>query len=60
LGFCFSYVLGAVFLQLCQVLLLAEHPVIQELIDPSLFIHRFTDRKLMTYSVALYVETRLF
>ncbi|BAF17061.1 transcription factor IIIB 60 kDa subunit isoform X1 [Oryza sativa Japonica Group] len=40
------YVLGAVFLQLCQVLLLAEHPVIQKLIDPSLFIHRFTERLL--------------
>lgn len=45
-GFFFSYVLGAVFLQLCQVLLLADHPVVQKLIDPSLFIHRFTDRKL--------------
>ncbi|AQK91864.1 Cyclin/Brf1-like TBP-binding protein [Zea mays] len=36
------YVLGAVFLQLCQVLLLADHPVVQKLVDPSLFIHRFT------------------
>ncbi|KAL5662613.1 hypothetical protein ACJX0J_029738, partial [Zea mays] len=36
------YVLGAVFLQLCQVLQLAEHPVVQKLVDPSLFIHRFT------------------
>ncbi|KAF8672157.1 hypothetical protein HU200_049724 [Digitaria exilis] len=40
------YVLGAVFLQLCQVLLLADHPVVQKLIDPSLFIHRFTDSLL--------------
>ncbi|RCV22928.1 hypothetical protein SEVIR_4G271900v4 [Setaria viridis] len=40
------YVLGAVFLQLCQVLLLADHPVVQKLIDPSLFIHRFTERLL--------------
>ncbi|XP_066392850.1 transcription factor IIIB 70 kDa subunit-like [Miscanthus floridulus] len=40
------YVLGAVFLQLCQVLLLSEHPFIQKLIDPSLFIHRFTERLL--------------
>ncbi|PWZ15424.1 Transcription factor IIIB subunit [Zea mays] len=37
-----NYVLGAVFLQLCQVLQLAEHPVVQKLVDPSLFIHRFT------------------
>ncbi|KAJ1289629.1 hypothetical protein BS78_02G179300 [Paspalum vaginatum] len=40
------YVLGAVFLQLCQVLLLADHPVVQKLVDPSLFIHRFTERLL--------------
>ncbi|KAJ1263864.1 hypothetical protein BS78_09G219500 [Paspalum vaginatum] len=40
------YVLGAVFLQLCQILLLSDHPVIQKLIDPSLFIHRFTERLL--------------
>ncbi|CAM0957201.1 unnamed protein product [Alopecurus aequalis] len=40
------YVLGAVFLQLCQVLLLSEHPIVQKLIDPSLFIHRFTERLL--------------
>lgn len=40
------YVLGAVFLQLCQVLLLANHPFVQKLIDPSLFIHRFTQRLL--------------
>ncbi|CAL4925838.1 unnamed protein product [Urochloa decumbens] len=38
------YVLGAVFLQLCQVLLLSNHPVVQKLVDPSLFIHRFTER----------------
>ncbi|AQK91869.1 Cyclin/Brf1-like TBP-binding protein [Zea mays] len=29
-------------LHLCQVLLLADHPVVQKLVDPSLFIHRFT------------------
>ncbi|KAL5670727.1 hypothetical protein ACJX0J_022948, partial [Zea mays] len=28
--------------ELCQVLQLAEHPVVQKLVDPSLFIHRFT------------------
>ncbi|KAJ4749119.1 Transcription factor IIIB 70 kDa subunit [Rhynchospora pubera] len=36
------YVLGAVFLQLCKVLQLSEHSIIQKLVDPSLFIHRFT------------------
>ncbi|KAM0853756.1 hypothetical protein ACQ4PT_050873 [Festuca glaucescens] len=40
------YVLGAVFLQLCQKLLLGEHPIVQKLVDPSLFIHRFTERLL--------------
>ncbi|VAI32769.1 unnamed protein product [Triticum turgidum subsp. durum] len=40
------YVLGGVFLQLCQVLLLGEHPIVQKLVDPSLFIHRFTERLL--------------
>ncbi|CAI9765718.1 unnamed protein product [Fraxinus pennsylvanica] len=38
------YVLGAVFLQLCKLLSLEEHPVVQKPVDPSLFIHRFTDR----------------
>ncbi|KAK3135918.1 hypothetical protein QOZ80_5BG0425280 [Eleusine coracana subsp. coracana] len=37
------YALGAVFLQLCQVLLLSAHPVFQKLIDPTLFIQRFTE-----------------
>nr|GMC60252.1 transcription factor IIIB 60 kDa subunit-like isoform X1 [Ipomoea batatas] len=39
-----SYVLGAVFLQLCKLLSLEEHPIVQKPVDPSLFIHRFTDR----------------
>ncbi|KAL3819604.1 hypothetical protein ACJIZ3_005509 [Penstemon smallii] len=38
------YVLGAVFLQLCKLLSLDEHPIVQKPVDPSLFIHRFTDR----------------
>lgn len=37
------YVLGAVFLQLCKLLRLEEHPFIQKLVDPSLFIHRFAN-----------------
>lgn len=35
------YVLGAVFLQLCKLLSLEEHPIVQKPVDPSLFIHRF-------------------
>ncbi|PKA66656.1 hypothetical protein AXF42_Ash003311 [Apostasia shenzhenica] len=40
------YVLGAVFLQLCKMLRLADHPIVQKLVDPSLFIHRFTEHLL--------------
>ncbi|KAL8510929.1 hypothetical protein ACS0TY_017659 [Phlomoides rotata] len=38
------YVLGAVFLQICKTLSLVEHDFVQKPVDPSLFIHRFTDR----------------
>lgn len=37
------YVLGAVFLQLCELLRLQEHPIVQKPVDPSLFIHRFAN-----------------
>ncbi|XP_058214236.1 transcription factor IIIB 60 kDa subunit isoform X3 [Rhododendron vialii] len=37
------YVLGAVFLQLCQLLSLQEHPIVQKAVDPSLFISRYTN-----------------
>ncbi|KAI3957390.1 hypothetical protein MKW98_003111 [Papaver atlanticum] len=40
------YVLGAVFLQLCKLLRLEEHPFVQKPVDPSLFIHRFSERLL--------------
>ncbi|XP_015578821.2 transcription factor IIIB 60 kDa subunit isoform X1 [Ricinus communis] len=36
------YVLGAVFLQLCKVLNLTEHSICQKLLDPSIFIHKYT------------------
>ncbi|XP_042434061.1 uncharacterized protein LOC122020264 isoform X9 [Zingiber officinale] len=36
------YVLGAMFFQLCKTLKLLEHPIVQKIVDPSLFIHRFT------------------
>ncbi|XP_016508011.1 transcription factor IIIB 60 kDa subunit isoform X3 [Nicotiana tabacum] len=38
------YILGAVFLQLCKFLSLENRPFVQKPVDPSLFIHRFTDR----------------
>lgn len=37
------YVLGAVFLQLCKTLRLNEHPIVQKPVDPSWFIHKFTE-----------------
>ncbi|XP_042438361.1 transcription factor IIIB 90 kDa subunit-like isoform X5 [Zingiber officinale] len=40
------YVLGAMFFQLCKTLKLLEHPIVQKIVDPSLFIHRFTKRLL--------------
>ncbi|KAF6150923.1 hypothetical protein GIB67_026844 [Kingdonia uniflora] len=40
------YELGAVFLELCKLLRLEEHPIVQKSVDPSLFIHRFTERLL--------------
>ncbi|XP_057767334.1 uncharacterized protein LOC130987715 isoform X2 [Salvia miltiorrhiza] len=43
-----SYVLGAVFLQLCKALNLGESDLLQNLVDPSLFIHRFADRLFKT------------
>ncbi|KAF9595701.1 hypothetical protein IFM89_003443 [Coptis chinensis] len=41
------YVLGAVFLQLCQLLRLQNHPIMKKLVDPVLFIPRFTHSLLM-------------
>ena len=38
------YVLGAVFLQLCQLLRLEHHPIMQRPVDPSLFVPRFADK----------------
>ncbi|XP_015886945.3 transcription factor IIIB 60 kDa subunit isoform X1 [Ziziphus jujuba] len=40
------YVLGAVFLQLCQLLSLGEHNIIKRPVDPTLFIPRFTEKLL--------------
>lgn len=40
------YVLGSVFLQLCQLLSLAEHAMIKRPVDPTLFIPRFTETLL--------------
>ncbi|XP_004489648.1 transcription factor IIIB 60 kDa subunit-like isoform X2 [Cicer arietinum] len=45
------YVLGAVFLQLCKVLRLADHPFLQKLVDPSLFIYKYTNSLLKQRNV---------
>ncbi|XP_061356758.1 uncharacterized protein LOC133301158 isoform X2 [Gastrolobium bilobum] len=52
------YVLGAVFLQLCKVLRLEEHPIVQKPVDPSLFIYKYTNNLLNQRSV-LVSETAL-
>ena len=38
------YVLGAVFLQLCRLLRLEDHPALARPVDPCLYLHRFADR----------------
>ncbi|KAK6928003.1 Brf1, TBP-binding domain [Dillenia turbinata] len=53
------YVLGAVFLKLCKLLSLQEHPFIQKPVDPSLFIHRFTDGLLRGMNVENYSRSQL-
>ncbi|XP_022633346.1 transcription factor IIIB 60 kDa subunit isoform X4 [Vigna radiata var. radiata] len=47
------YALGSVFLQLCEVLKLGEHPIVQRPIDPSLFIHRYTKNLIKRGSKAV-------
>ncbi|BAT93063.1 hypothetical protein VIGAN_07195700 [Vigna angularis var. angularis] len=47
------YALGSVFLQLCEVLRLGEHPIVQKPIDPSLFIHRYTKNLIKRGSKAV-------
>lgn len=36
------YELGTVYLQLCKLLSLQDHPFVQKPVDPSLFMHRYT------------------
>ncbi|EIE20930.1 cyclin-like protein [Coccomyxa subellipsoidea C-169] len=38
------FTLGAVFLHLCKLLRLEEHPMFQRPVDPSLYLHRFANR----------------
>ncbi|KAJ0702933.1 putative transcription factor TFIIB, brf1, TBP-binding domain, cyclin, Cyclin-like superfamily [Helianthus annuus] len=38
---CSVYELGVVYLQLCKLLCLQEHPFVQNPVDPSLYMHRF-------------------
>ncbi|XP_027353374.1 transcription factor IIIB 90 kDa subunit isoform X2 [Abrus precatorius] len=53
------YVLGAVFLQLCEVLRLGEHPIVQKPIDPSLFIHKYTNNLIKHGGSKLVSDTAL-
>ncbi|XP_045790626.1 transcription factor IIIB 90 kDa subunit-like isoform X1 [Trifolium pratense] len=47
------YALGAVFLQLCKLLRLQNHPIVQKLVDPSLFISKFTNNLLKQRNIAV-------
>ena len=53
------YLLGAVFLQLIQLLRLESHPIISRPIDPSLYIHRFADRMNFGKSMHTVANTAL-
>ncbi len=53
------YLLGAVFLQLIQLLRLESHPIISRPIDPSLYIHRFADRMNFGKSMHAVANTAL-
>jgi len=53
------YLLGAVFLQLLQLLRLETHHVVSRPIDPSLFIHRFADRMKFGKSMHTVANTAL-
>ena len=53
------YVLGAVFLQLCRLLRLEQHPLISKPIDPSLFIHRFADKLNLNRRMLAVANTAL-
>ncbi|GAU44573.1 hypothetical protein TSUD_139460 [Trifolium subterraneum] len=49
----FRYALGAVFLQLCKLLRLQNHPIVQKPVDPSLFISKFTNNLLKQSNMAV-------
>ena len=53
------YVLGGVFLQLCRLLRLEQHPLMQKPVDPSLFIHRFADKLNLGRRVHAVANTAL-
>ncbi|XP_058737785.1 transcription factor IIIB 60 kDa subunit-like isoform X3 [Vicia villosa] len=47
------YVLGAVFLQLCEVLRLENHPIVKKPIDPCLYLYKYTNNLLGHRNVAV-------
>jgi len=44
-----SYELGSVYLQLCEMLYLVQNKNYEELVDPSIFIPRFTNSKHVVF-----------
>eukprot|EP00873_Tetraselmis_striata_P036499 jgi/Tetstr1/456763/TSEL_043460.t1 len=53
------FTLGVVFLQLCQLLRLQDHPVLTRPVDPSLYIHRFADRLSFGKKIHVVVNTAI-
>jgi len=53
-----SYALGSVFLQLLKVLRLEEHPIVRKLVDPSLFIYKFTHSKYHFKSYSFHIPLK--
>ncbi|CAL5193175.1 unnamed protein product [Lathyrus oleraceus] len=47
------YMLGAVFLQLCEVLRLENHPIVKKPIDPCLYLYKYTNNLLGHRNVAV-------
>lgn len=47
-----SYELGAVYLQLCELLYVAENKNFDKLVDPSIFIPKFTNSKFLKLIVS--------
>ncbi|CAD7698417.1 unnamed protein product [Ostreobium quekettii] len=53
------FVLGAVFLELCVLFSLDDHPIMTSPVDPSLYIHRYADKLRLGAKMQAVVNTSL-